>query len=91
MSPLCQLPSTTCLFCAKEKIVVVTANGKTLEPMHALIKDECGVEMHEDRYHIIGGENIDGFEAVALGEKVDTVKVEPGVVALCKQALVDCP
>jgi len=28
----------------------------------------------------VGCEDVDGFEAVALGEKVDTAKVEPGVV-----------
>merc|ERR1712086_308996 len=91
MSSLCQLPAVTCAFSSKEQIIIVTANSETLVPMKTLIRDECGVDMDEERYHIIGGEKIDGFEAVALGEKVDTVKVEPGMVKLCQDALVTSP
>ena len=91
MSALCQLPAVTCAFAHNEKIIIMTANSKTLEPMHGLIKDECGVEIHEDRYKIYGGEDIPGFEAVALGEKVDTAKVEPGMVAMCQKALKENP
>ena len=47
--------------------------------------------MSKKRFHIIGCEDIDGFEAVALGEKVDTVKVEPGMVKLAKECLVRFP
>ena len=52
----------------------MTANGHTLEPMRELIRDECGVDTQERRYWVVGCEDVDGFEAVALGEKVDTVK-----------------
>ena len=45
---------------------------------HSEIKDECGVEIHEDRYVIVGCEDVPGFEAVALGQKVDVEKVTPG-------------
>jgi len=84
MSALAQLPAVTCAFAHDEQIIIVTANAKTLLPMVELIRDECGVDTQAKRYHIIGGQDIPGFEAVALGEKVDTVKVEPGMVALCK-------
>ena len=50
----------------------MTANGKTLEPMRDLIRDECGVDTHDQRYVFVGCEDVDGFDAVALGEKVDT-------------------
>ena len=40
------------------------------------------IDKDTDRFHIVGCENIDGFEAVATGEKVDHDKVEPGIVAL---------
>lgn len=83
MSALAQLPGVTCAFDKSEQIIIVTANGKTLEPMKDLIRDECGVDTQDPRYHIIGCEDVDGFEAVALGEAVDTARVMPGVVAKC--------
>lgn len=38
--------------------------------MNELIKDECGVDPEEDRFVIVGCEDVPGFEAVANGEKV---------------------
>ena len=48
--------------------------------MADLIMDECGLDSKEDRFIIIGCEDIPGFEAVAYGAKVDTAKVGPGMV-----------
>ena len=36
---------------------------------------------------MVGAEDVDGFEAVALGELVDYKKVEPGIVGLAKQTV----
>ena len=91
MSALCQLPSVTCAFGANEQIIILTANRCALEPMLDLIKDECGVDTHEERYHIIGCEDVEGFEAVAFGEKVDTKKVEPGIIMKALEALEEYP
>ena len=87
MSALCQLPAVTCAYSAFEQIIILTANSKTLEPMRDLIRVECGVDTQDQRYHIVGCEDVDGFEAVAFGEKVDTKKVEPGVVKKAMEAL----
>ena len=87
MSALCQLPAVTCAYSANEQIIILTANSKTLEPMRDLIRVECGVDTQDQRYHIVGCEDVDGFEAVAFGEKVDTKKVEPGVVKKAMEAL----
>ena len=91
MSALCQLPAVTCAYAPQEQIIIMTANGETLEPMRDLIRDECGVDTHEQRYHIVGCEDVEGFEAVALGEKVDTEKVQPGVVQKALAALEQFP
>ena len=40
---------------------------------------------------MVGCEDVDGFEAVALGEKVDTQKVEPGIVKKAQDALKKFP
>ena len=87
MSALCQLPAVTCAYSANEQIIILTANSKTLEPMRDLIRVECGVDTQDQRYHIVGCEDVDGFEAVAFGEKVDTKNVEPGVVKKAMEAL----
>ena len=87
MSALFQLPAVTCAYSAIEQIIILTANSKTLEPMRDLIRVECGVDTQDQRYHIVGCEDVDGFEAVAFGEKVDTKKVEPGVVKKAMEAL----
>jgi len=80
MSSLCLLPSVTCGFSPKQEIIIFTANEKSLEPLREIIREKCAVDTLDKRYNIIGCEDVDGFEAVALGEKVDTKKVEPGIV-----------
>ena len=91
MSALAQLPAVTCAFSEDEEIIIMTANGKTLEPMRNIIRKECGVNTQKKRFNIIGCEDVDGFEAVALGEKVDVEKCTPGIVAKAKQALENFP
>ena len=87
MSALAQLAAVTCAFAKTEKIAIFTANSETLTPMRDLIKDECGVDPSESRFVIVGCQDVPGFEAVALGEKVDVAAVTPGMVAKCKATL----
>jgi hypothetical protein len=54
MSALSQLPAVTCAYGDDERIIIVTANKATLDPMHDLIADECGVLLEDDRFIIIG-------------------------------------
>lgn len=68
------------------EIAIFTANEASLQPMHNLIKKWCAVNTDEERYVIVGCEDVPGFEAVAAGEKVDVAKVEPGMVAKALQA-----
>jgi hypothetical protein len=91
MSSLCQLPFLNCAFGSSEHIIILSSNGRALEGMHDLIKKEFGVDTHDERYHIIGCEDVDGFEAVALGGKVDTKKVEPGIVKKAKDSMILYP
>ena len=91
MSSLCQLPAVTCAFSPSEQIIILTANSKSLELMRDLIREECGVQTQEKRYHIVGCEDVEGFEAVAAGQKVDTKKVELGVVDKALHALKKYP
>jgi len=82
MSPLCQLPGVMSAYSSRDQIIIMTSNGKSLNTAKLcdLVRRHCGVDTHEKRYNVVCCSDIDGFEAVALGEKVDTKKVEPGVV-----------
>ena len=91
MSALAQLPAVTCAYSEDEQIIIMTANGESLEPMRNLIRDECGVDTQKKRYNIIGCEDVEGFEAVALGEKVDVKKCTPGIVKKATEALKKFP
>jgi len=82
MSSLCVLPAVTCAFSHHEQIIIMTANGDSLKPMRDLIRDECGVDTQEQRYIIIGCQDVKGFEAVAEGGKVDYDLTEPGIIDL---------
>ena len=87
MSALAQMPSLTTALNSDVQIIIMTANGKTLAPMQSLIAKECGFHTEEKRFIIVGCENVPGFEAVAIGGKVDATIVEPGIVALVKLTL----
>jgi len=91
MSSLCQLPAVTCAYAEKEQILIFTANGESLAPMRDLIRDECGVDTEGERYQIIGCEDVDGFEAVANGTKVDYEKTLPGIIQITKESLEKYP
>lgn len=40
---------------------------------------------------MVGAEDVPGMEAVTFGDEVDTKKLEPGIVQLCKDALIEHP
>ena len=53
-------------------MIIMTANGKSLEPMINLIRDECGVDTQDKRYNIVGSEDVPHFgQAIANGDKVN--------------------
>jgi hypothetical protein len=89
MSSLALVPSIQCAL--HGKLAIFTANSKSLAPMHDTVKDECGVEWNEDRYVVVGCEDVPGFEAVAHGDFMDAGKVTPGVVAKAKAVLAEHP
>jgi len=91
MSSLCLLPTITCAFAPKEQIIIMCANGSSLEPMRDLIRTECGVDTNEKRYNIVGCQDVDGFEAVMKGYKVNYDKTEPGIIKRSLEALEKYP
>ena len=84
MSSLCALPSIVCAYAKHERIAIFTANGDSLQPMRQLLRDECGVDPEDQRFVIVGCQDVPGFEAVALGERVDVEKCTPHIVKLAQ-------
>lgn len=65
MSSLLQLPTLMGSFSNASQIIIVSANGKSLKSMETLIAKQCNVEISDQRFVIVGAENVPGFEAVA--------------------------
>lgn len=91
MSSLATLPAITASYTRDEQVAIFTANGQSLLGMEQLIKAECGVDVKDKRYIFVGCEEVPGFEAVALGQKVDVRKVTPGIVKKAQEILTKHP
>eukprot|EP00933_Yihiella_yeosuensis_P074332 TRINITY_DN83224_c0_g1_i1.p1 TRINITY_DN83224_c0_g1~~TRINITY_DN83224_c0_g1_i1.p1 ORF type:complete len:708 (+),score=167.30 TRINITY_DN83224_c0_g1_i1:69-2192(+) len=91
MSAMVQCPIIATAFDPGDQILILTANDKTLKPQKQVLLSECGFDVDDRRFLIMGCQNVPGFEAVARGEKVPLEKVQPGIVKLTKQALRDHP
>ncbi|CAB9529340.1 Dimethlysulfonioproprionate lyase [Seminavis robusta] len=92
LSPLMQLPIMVAACAPKDKILVLTANGKSLDPMHDLIKRQCGIDGQNTQFIIVGCENVPHFGVeVAKGLQVDVDKACPGIVELAKEMVRDHP
>lgn len=101
LSPLMQLPGMVAACGPKDKILVLTANGKSLDPMRELIQRQCGVDSRNDQFVVVGCEDVPHFGVeVEKGLMVDVEKAEPGIVRLtnemvrqhpeCRMILFEC-
>ncbi len=91
MSSLLQTPLIAASIEENDKIGILSANSKTLEPNLSKLLTECGVSNNINQFYVIGCENIDGFEAVAKGEKVNYKKVMIGIEELVFEKLAENP
>jgi hypothetical protein len=81
MSSLCVLPAVTTAYRNHGKIAIFSANGEMLERMHDVIREMCGVETHEEKYIIVGCEDVPGFEPIFEAGKLDIELATAGIVA----------
>lgn len=84
MSSMCQCPTIATAFDPSERILILTANAETLKPQKDVLLSNCGFNVNDDRFKIVGCEHVEGFDAVAKGEKVPLNIVQPGIVKLVK-------
>lgn len=77
MSPLIQLPLIEASLRKDERIAIFTANSETFNSSLLPRLDRCILDPEgcKSKYQIVGCQNLDGFEAVALGQKVNVNKV----------------
>jgi len=84
LSGLQQLAVLQSTFGNQEKIMVMTANGDSMRKGAFLkVMEESGVAM--DRIVIVGCQDVEGFDAVAVGGKVNFELVQPGIVKIAKK------
>lgn len=87
MSSMVQCPMISVAFDKYDKVAILTANSKTLAPQKEVLLSGCGFDVDDDRFIIIGCQDIPGFDAVAKGEKVDVEFVTPGMVKMFQEQL----
>jgi len=77
MSSLIQAATLAAAIDPAERVLILTANDETLKPGKDKLLQDSGIKVTDSsRFVILGLQNVDGFEAVANGEKVDTIKVQ---------------
>lgn len=91
MSSMVQSPMISVAFDKYDKVVILTANSRTLKPQKQILLSQCGFDVDDDRFIIVGCQDVPGFDAVAKGDKVDVEYVTPGVVKLVKDLLLSQP
>merc|ERR1719329_186485 len=87
MSSMVQCPMVSVAFDKYDKIIIMTANSRTLKPQKECLLSHCGFDVDDDRFLIVGCQDVPGFEAVAEGGKVDVERVTPGVVKLVQETI----
>ena len=86
MSSLCQAPSVTNLFDRDELIAIFTSDAAALTRMLPLIKEQCRIDVGEERFIIVDCSKVDGFGIeIEKGLQVNVEEVSPLMVALAKK------
>lgn len=82
MSSMVQSPMISVAFDKYDKILILTANSRTLKPQKECLLSHCGFDVDDSRFLIIGCQDVPGFDAVEKGEAVDVEHVTPGIVKM---------
>merc|ERR1712127_55651 len=87
MSSMVQSPMISVAFDKYDKILILTANSRTLKPQKECLLSHCGFDVDDSRFIIVGCQDVPGFDAVAKGEAVDVEHVTPGIVKMVGDVL----
>jgi len=83
MSSILQAPMLMAANAPDAKFAVFTANSSTFDKTKLLT--QSGMQVNLEQWIVIGLQDLPGFEAVALGQKVPAEKVQPGIIACVKE------
>lgn len=72
MSSLMQLSSVVAAYSPHKTVAILTTNSETLVSMTGFIAKSCGLNPKDNRFLIVGCQDVPGFEALTMGDKVDT-------------------
>uniref|UniRef100_A0A7S4VPB9 Uncharacterized protein n=2 Tax=Alexandrium monilatum TaxID=311494 RepID=A0A7S4VPB9_9DINO len=87
MSSMVQSPMISVAFDKYDKVLILTANSKTLEPQKEILLSHCGFDVDDSRFVIYGCEDVPGFDAVEKAEQVDVDFVTPGIVKMATEII----
>lgn len=82
LSSILQAPMFVVANAPDAKFAVFTANSTTFDKEKLLT--QSGMQVDPKQWIVVGLQDLDGFEAVALGQKVPAEKVQPGIVKCVK-------
>jgi hypothetical protein len=91
MSSMVQCPMVELAYDEFDKILIITANENSLEPQKKILLSHCGFDVEDDRFIIIGAQDVPGFDVIFKGGKVPVEVVTPGIVKMCKDTLNKIP
>ncbi len=91
MSSVLLAPAILPLIDPSEKVAIMTANSKSLEPALPGMLEQCGLQGGIDRFLVVGCQDVPGFDAVANAKKVDRAMVGPGIERLAMKIVKDHP
>ncbi|KAK3235754.1 hypothetical protein CYMTET_54067 [Cymbomonas tetramitiformis] len=91
MSSLLQAPILVAAHDREAVFALVTANSDSLEANIDTLLEDVGMDVDADRFKIVGLQDVPGFDAVAKGEAVDPLVVQPGIIARLTQLADDEP
>jgi len=87
MSSMVQCPAMAAAFDPRDQLMIMTANGHSLKPQKEILLNSCGFDVNEDRFIIVGCQDVPGFDAVAKGLEVPLDVVQPGIVKLAHETI----
>merc|ERR1712008_22187 len=87
LSPLCQMPLVLRTHGSGEKIAILTLDTLALERMHQLIVDECGVNLRDEQFVVVGCGDVPGISATAP----DVERAKLSILARARRVVSEYP
>ena len=87
LSSLVQVPTLIHIINEREKIAIFTANSDSLAPVMERFKKSWKIDANDNKFVIVGCQDVPGFEAVANRKKVDVEKVTLGILKKAKDVI----